>query len=97
MSASYAQCCATNNPNDDGAHRGPGDAEHARDNAHHRVNMKFGATYDIVVELLGKRPAWRTDDAMSSSILPTAYCELECVEFYKRISIDYTDGDNIFH
>ena len=45
-SASCAQRCTTNKPNSDGALRGLGDAERARDNAHHHAKAEFGATDD---------------------------------------------------
>ena len=57
----------------------------------------MGSTDDIVVELPGKRPVWRTDNVVSSSTLPIAYCDLECAESYERISTDFPDGDDILY
>ena len=78
--ASYARRCATDKPSGNGDLRNPGDTEHTPDTACHCENVELDAKNNIVVELPGKLPIWRIDDAVSSNISPTAYCELEWVE-----------------
>ena len=84
-------------PNGNGALHGPKEVEHAQDIVRHCVTAEFGTTNEIVVEVPGTRPVWHTNDAVSSSIIPTAYCELECAEPCERIFVDFPHGDDIFH
>ena len=83
-------------PNGNSALVSSREMECARGIVRHRAKAEFRATDEVVVELHGKRPVWRTDDAVSSSIVPTAYCELECAESCERVSADFPYGDNIF-
>ena len=93
----FAQRCAIDTPNDGSALYGPGEVEHAQDILNHRAKAEFSATNGIVIEVPGKHPVWHTDDAVSSSIVPTAFCELECTESCERVSTDFPDCDNILY
>ena len=55
----------------------------------------LGALVDTVNELPRNVQARRTDDAVSASAVPTAYCELACTESWERVSEDLLVGDDI--
>ena len=75
----------------------PGDEEHALVNAESRVYEVLGALVNIVDELPSNIPAWCTDDAVSSSVVPAANCELACTDSWECISSVLPLGDDIFH
>ena len=51
----------------------------------------------MVVELPGNHPMSDTGDAVSSNVVPAAYCKLECTEFCEHVSEHLPIGDDILH
>ena len=96
-SASCTHHCATETPNGDAALWSTGEVERPLDCERRHKNVEFGAADDIIVELPSKRFACRTDNAMSSNILPIAYYELECAVSCECICTDFPDGSDVLY
>ena len=76
LSAICTLHCATETPNGDSDLRSPREAERPLGADGHREKAELGALREIVTELPGIVPGRRTEDAVSSNTVPTAYCEL---------------------
>ena len=73
-SAYFSRHCITEMTNSNGDLHSSRAVECVRNIMHCRAKAEFGATNERIAELLGKCPTWHTDDVVSSSIVPTAYC-----------------------
>ena len=94
-SASRTHHCVTNKPKGDGDLHSPGEAEHARATAIPCEHVMLGARLITIEEPPGNLPAWRMEDAVYESAVPTANCKLACTESCKRGSSLTLFGEDI--